>query len=135
GIFYNYWFYRQFGIPVLTLSQIGDFLVAGLQQPMALVLVLSTFPLCWLFDRFNARSRRRHLAERDSLRARGAPGRWAGWRLRFLDWRVSELWYTQLSYVLVIAMYGWVFVGAYANLRANAIKRGEAAQVRVWIAG
>jgi hypothetical protein len=41
---------------------------------------------------------------------------------------------TQLSYVLVIAMNGWVFVGAYANLRANAIKRGEAAQVRVWIA-
>lgn len=46
GIFYNFSFYRRFDIPVLTLSQIGDFLVAGIQQPMALVLVASTFPLC-----------------------------------------------------------------------------------------
>src|SRR4051812_32769509 len=54
GIFYNYSFYRQFGIPILSLSQIGDFLVAGIQRPMALLLVASTFPLCWLADTINA---------------------------------------------------------------------------------
>jgi len=43
GIFYDYAFYRQFDIPALSLSQISDFLGAGIQQPMAIVLVLSTF--------------------------------------------------------------------------------------------
>ncbi|HEU4664605.1 MAG TPA: hypothetical protein VFS55_11285, partial [Dokdonella sp.] len=76
GIFYNYWFYRAFGIPVLTLSQIGDFLVAGLQQPMALVLVLSTFPLCWLMDFFNARSRRKDMRNLEFLRSVAALGAW-----------------------------------------------------------
>lgn len=54
GIYYDYWFYqRNFGIPVLTLSQISDFLVAGLQQPTALALVVLTLPVCWILDRNN----------------------------------------------------------------------------------
>ena len=135
GIFYNYWFYRAFGIPVLTLSQISDFLVAGLQQPMALVLVLSTFPLCWLMDKVNARSRRKHLALIDELRALPTAGHWQAWRLRALEWRVGALWYTQLGYVAVVAVYGWTFVGLYAKSRAEAVRRGEGAPVEVWLNG
>ena len=135
GIYYNYWFYRDFGIPVLTLSQIGDFLVAGLQQPMALALVLTTFPLCWLFDLYNERSRRKHIALRDRLRARADLSFWQRQRLRFLDWRVDELWYTQLSYLAVIVLYGWLFVSIYARHRADRVKRGDALAVQVWLNG
>jgi len=99
GIFYNYWFYRAFDIPVLTLSQISDFLVAGLQQPMALLLVLSTFPLCWLMDLYNLRSRRRHVDALALLRASASLSGYQRLRRRFLEWRVGEMWYTQLSYV------------------------------------
>ncbi|MBA8883790.1 hypothetical protein [Dokdonella fugitiva] len=135
GIFYNYWFYRAFGIPVLTLSQISDFLVAGLQQPMALVLVLSTFPLCWLMDKVNARSRRKHLALIRELRALPTAGHWQAWRLRALEWRVGALWYTRLGYAAVVAAYGWTFVGLYAKARADALQRGEGARVEVWLNG
>lgn len=135
GIYYNYWFYRDFDIPVLTLSQIGDFLVAGLQQPMALALVLSTFPLCWLFDLYNEFSRRRHIAQRDALRARPDLPRWQRLRLRFLEWRVGELWYTQGSYIAVVVLYGWLFVSIYARHRAEVVKRGEAPMVQVWLNG
>jgi hypothetical protein len=135
GIFYNYWFYRAFDIPVLTLSQISDFLVAGLQQPMALLLVVSTFPLCWLMDLYNERSRRKHLAALAKLRALEAPTHYQRLRARFLGWRVGEMWYTQLSYVAIVAVYGWAFVGIYAKTRAEAVKRGEATEVRVWLNG
>jgi hypothetical protein len=135
GIFYNFSFYEKFGIPVLTLSQISDFLVAGIQQPMALVLVLSTFPICWLFDRINLRSRRKHIAERERLRAVQELSLWQRARLVFLDWRVEQRWYTQLSYVAVVVIYGWTFVALYAQYRAAAVKRGEAAEVRVWLNG
>jgi hypothetical protein len=135
GIFYNYWFYRAFDIPVLTLSQISDFLVAGLQQPMALLLVLSTFPLCWLMDLYNLRSRRRHVDALALLRASASLSGYQRLRRRFLEWRVGEMWYTRLSYAAVVAVYGWAFVGIYAKHRAEAVKRGEVAEVRVWLNG
>jgi hypothetical protein len=135
GIFYNFSFYRQFDIPVLTLSQIGDFLVAGIQQPMALVLVLSTFPLCWVFDKINMRGRRRRAAEAVRLRALPQPSAWQRGRLSFIDWLNEKRWYTQLAYLVVIIAYGWTFVGAYAGHRADLVKRGDAAQVRIWMNG
>ncbi len=135
GIFYNFWFYRAFGIPVLTLSQISDFLVAGLQQPMALALVLSTFPLCWLMDLYNSRSRRKHIEQIDFLRGVSELGAWQRMRLRFLEWRVGELWYTQLSYIAVVVIYGWAFVGLYARYRSDAIRSGGGTPVEVWLNG
>lgn len=135
GIFYDFSFYQRFDIPVLTLSQIGDFLVAGIQQPMALVLVLSTFPLCWLFDRINLRGRRRRAAEAIRLRALPRLSAWQQRRLSIVDWMNGRRWYTQLVYVVVVLAYGWTFVGLYANHRADAVKRGEAGEVRVWMNG
>jgi hypothetical protein len=135
GIFYDFSFYRQFDIPVLTLSQIGDFLVAGVQQPMALVLVLSTFPLCWLFDKINLHGRRRRAAEGARLRASPDLSRWARGRLAFIDWMDGRRWYMQFVYVMVIVAYGWTFVGAYAGYRADAAKHGDAPEVRLWMNG
>lgn len=134
GIFYNYSFYREFGVPILSLSQVGDFLVAGIQRPMALLLVLSTFPLCWLLDRINTWRRQRHHLRRVQPRAAPAslPQRWLS---AYFDWRYRQDWFLRASYVAVIVLYGWSFVALYANYRADAVKRGEAAQVRIWLNG
>jgi hypothetical protein len=135
GIFYDYSFYQRFGIPVLTLSQVGDFLVTGVQQPMAIVLVLSTFPLCWLMDFINTRHRRRDAQTLESLRA--APDRSLLVRMRIarLIWRVEHLWFMQGVYLIVIVLYGSFFVRVYAQHRADAVMDGHAPQVRVWING
>ncbi len=135
GIFYDFKYYGKFGIPVLSLAQIGDFLVAGIQQPMAIALVLSTFPLCWLFDRINARSRRRHAAELERLRASVDHAFLTRMRLTFLVWRVEQRWYTQLTYLVVIVVYGSLFVGFYAEHQAEAVRRGEAPKVAIWLNG
>jgi len=133
GIFYNYSFYTKFGIPILSLSQIGDFLVAGIQRPMALVLVLSTFPLCWLLDRLNALQRRRRAARRRALLDRERDSR--SRKLRLLLTHSPPTWFTGGIYAILIVVYGWTFVSRYANYRAESVRRGEAAQVRVWLNG
>ncbi len=134
GIFYNVSFYKKFGIPVLTLSQIGDFLVAGVQQPIAIVLVLSTLPLCWLFDRLNATYRRRKLAERERLLALPSLSYRQRWQVKMADWTLGRPHQELIAYLFVIPLYGWVFVANYAEYRAEAIKRGESDMVRVWLA-
>ncbi|MDR3386428.1 MAG: hypothetical protein P4L92_05195 [Rudaea sp.] len=135
GIFYNYSFYAKFGIPALSLSQIGDFLVAGIQQPMAIVLVVSTFPLCWLIDKINATFRRRRIMQRDRLRSLPRLTWLQRIRLFLLNLRIDHSWYMGLVYAVAIVGYGWMFVGTYATHRASAVKRGDAAQVNVWLNG
>lgn len=131
GIFYDYSFYRQFDVPVLSLSQISDFLGAGIQEPMAIVLVLSTFPLCWLFDRINIRGRRRRAAEGERLKAMPSLTWWQQRRLAFIVGMNERRGYMRLMYVLIIVAYAWTFVSNYAGHRADAVKRGDALEVDV----
>lgn len=135
GIFYDVAFYRKFAIPVLSLAQLGDFLTAGIQQPVALVLVASTFPICWVFDRINMRHRRRQRLELERLRLLAAPRWYERSRLAYLGWRVEQVWYTRLTYLAVVIAYGWMFVGLYADYRADQVKSGDAAEVRLWLNG
>jgi hypothetical protein len=133
GIFYNYTFYRHFGVPVLTLSQVGDFLVAGIQQPMAILLVLSTFPIIWLIDRFNLDRRRRRVARRELLLKSGRDSTWIRFRIRTL--RSPPRWFTALAFLVLVFLYGWTFVRIYAAHRAEAVENGEAPMVNIWLSG
>ncbi len=133
GIFYNYTFYHRFGIPVLTLSQVGDFLVAGIQQPMAILLAISTAPIIWLADWFNLNRRKRRVARREKLLASGRNSSWV--RLRLWTLQSPPRWFTALAFAVLFFMYGWLFVQAYADSRATAVESGEAEMVNVWLAG
>lgn len=134
GLFYADRFYAHFDIPVLSLLQIGDFLTAGVQKPIALLLVLSTLPMIWLFDWLNLRSRRRYqrafarlaVIERPSWPQRLRKG-WLAWKL------YRSHWYMRLVYVIAIIGYGWMFVAFYADDRVQRIEQGQAQQVRVWM--
>lgn len=133
GIFYNYTFYQRFGVPVLTLSQVGDFLVAGIQQPMAILLVATTFPIVWLIDRFNHHRRRRRSARRQALLAASNPSRFV--RARAWVLQSPPRWVTVLALVMVVFIYGWMFVQTYARYRAADAENGNAPMVTVWLAG
>ena len=128
GIYFNVSYYDEFGIPILTLSQISDYLVAGLQRPMALVLALSTFPLVWGIDYLNARRRRRDVVRREELLSRGPPKGWDRVRMR---WYARPRWVAGCGYLIIVFFYGWLFVSKYAHFEAKDVRQGEAAQVRV----
>jgi hypothetical protein len=128
GIYFNVSYYDEFGIPILTLSQISDYLVAGLQRPLALVLALSTFPLVWGIDRLNARRRRRDVGRREQLLSRGPPTGFDRMRLR---WYTRPRWVAACGYLIIVFFYGWLFVSKYAHFEAKDVRAGVAAQVRV----
>ena len=128
GIYFNVSYYDEFGIPILTLSQISDYLVAGLQRPMALVLALSTFPLVWGIDLLNARRRRRDAVRREELLRRGPPRGWNRVRLR---WYSRPRWVPAFGYLVIVFFYGWLFVSKYAHFEAKDVRAGAAIQVRV----
>ncbi len=133
GIFYLHRFYSRFGIPVLSLSQISDFLVAGIQEPVALLLVLSTLPIIWLFDWINLRMRRRQRKIQARLQALPKPTRWQRWRLRWLRLKLDgSHWPIRLAYLVILFGYGWTFVSLYADHRVELVERGQVREVRVW---
>lgn len=138
GIYYDYWFYqRHFGIPVLTLSQISDFLVAGLQQPVALALVVLMLPICWVLDRINIRSNRKHATRVGRLRTVTQLSFLQKLRLHWGRWHLSNArrWLMQLGYLLLFFGYGWLFVSIFAGYRAGAIERGAGQQVMLRLNG
>jgi len=136
GIYYAYAFYQKgFGIPVLSLAQIGDYLVAGLQQPVAIALVVATLPLCWLMDVVSTWYHRRDAVRRDRLRALPRLRRWQALHLRYLEWYLDNLWTMHFAYLLVIFIYGWIFVGLYARHRVAVVQRGGVAAVTVRLNG
>lgn len=132
GIYYDYSFYqRGFGVPILSLAQVGDYLVAGLQQPMAIVIMLLTLPFCWVLDRMNVLFRRRYQAERETLQASSGL-RWRqALRLRYLNWQLGGLWPMRIMYLVIVFGYSWMFVGAYAAYNVKQIKRGAGIQTAV----
>ena len=128
GIYFNVSYYDEFGIPILTLSQISDYLVAGLQRPMALLLALSTFPLVWGIDYMNARRRRHDAVRREELISRGPPKGWDRVRMR---WYNRPRWVAACGYLIILFFYGWLFVSKYAHFEAKDVRAGAATQVRV----
>jgi len=138
GLAYSYGFYRRFDVPILSLLQLGDFLVAGVVQPAAILLMLSTLPLCWLMDRWNMRIFRKQVAAVQRLHAIGELSWFQRKRLAYLESHVAQVRHggqLRMAYLLVVVCYGWLFVTIYGGYRAAAIKRGEAQQVVVWLNG
>lgn len=138
GLAYSYGFYRRFDIPILSLLQLGDFLVAGIVEPAAILLMLSTFPLCWLMDRWNMRIFRKQVDTVRSLRDRAQLSWFQRKRLAYLESHIAQVRHggqLRFAYLLVVTCYGWLFVSLYGGYRAAAIKRGEAQQVMVWLNG
>ena len=137
GIFYNYRYYAKFNIPVLSLSQISDFLTAGIQRPIALLLLLGTFPVIWLMDAVNVHLRRRQQRRVDSLRARPSRTWWQKLRLKQHEWSLAlkHHVFLQFAYAFVVVTYGWTFVAFYADYRASQVREGDAAQVKLRLNG
>lgn len=49
GLWANFWLYHPFGIPIFEYMQPSDLLVAGLHDPMYLLLVVAGFGFSWTF--------------------------------------------------------------------------------------
>jgi hypothetical protein len=135
GIWSSYWFYRHFRIPVVDYFQVGDFVVAGLREPVnllsfaavMLLMALSYLPTYYEY---------RHPQQVDRIRKT----RW-WWRLVFpisSSPFVQRKWYqpspeTMAIFVLLLVVA--LMTVSHARDKARAIVEGGGHRVGVTLSG
>lgn len=110
GMFWSWAYLRNFGINVFNYAQISDFLLVSIKEPLTWVLVALSVVLVMIDNAYSRRVQRRG-------------------RTRWFRWYGSERYRfaNNVGAVAIIA----VFILAFANLEAAAVKRGEGSRVEV----
>lgn len=134
GLWANYWFYRPFGIPIFDYMQPSDLLIAGLRDPVYLLLVALGSLVIWLkyrYDDFRFASPERLLRLRSH------------WWARVLivpRWRESieqrEMpWWRQLLRVLTLPYLALLLVYMYVQSQAQHLAAGQGTPIALSYAG
>lgn len=132
GLWANYWFFRRFDLPILEYMQGGDYLVAGLRDPIyayaVIGIALVSALIVWV-----EKWRVRH-----PERVRRLSRRWWG-RALVGNSRLSSGWYLGMSRetgLLVLSFItAMLIVFSYVDARAKGIRAGGGHVVRVSLAG
>ncbi len=90
GLWCSYWFYRGFDLPILEYLQAGDFLVAGIKDPMYAILLLFGVLMVVLCS-WPETLRLRNPGKVEQLRARNMWWRLLFSRSVFTSWQVTGL--------------------------------------------
>lgn len=132
GIWANYWFFRRFDLPILEYMQGGDYLVAGLRDPIyayAVIGIAAASMLIVWAEKWRARN---------PDRVRQLSRHWWG-RMLVGKSRLSSGWYMGMSRetgLLVISFVtAMLIVFSYVDGRAQSIRAGGGHAVRVSLAG
>ena len=132
GLWANYWFFRRFDLPILEYMQGGDYLVAGLRDPIyayaVIGITLASLLIVWV-----EKWRVRH-----SERVRRLSRSWWG-RVLFGQGHEPSAWYLGMSRETGLLVMSFVtamlIVFSYVDARAQAIHAGGGHVVRVSLAG
>lgn len=127
GMWANYWYYSGFGIPVLEYMQAGDFLVAGLRDPIYPLALIGAVLFAWVLS-WPVRWRERNPGRAAALRCH-----WWG-RVILNDGRFFGM---SRETALAFSMF-WLAIWMLFALvidKANAVREGAGHIVRVTLAG
>lgn len=134
GLWSSVWYYRALGIPVLEYYQAGDFLVAGLRDPVNFLLLLLVIAV-GLVSYSSSWYELRHPARVDAMRRR-----WWGrlWFNRFASPRRARRWFDlspEGALVLATVFGGGTMLIEHATRRAEALRAGAGAPLRITLQG
>jgi hypothetical protein len=121
GIAYDFLYFRRFQVNILDYAETGDFLVAALRSPLAIIYSVVPVLVIWLVALLR-RWVRRVSPRYDAYAARYEK-----------KWRTGALYWDVMNTLLVV-MYAFVFTAYYAKSVAVAAKSPAARRVRVEIA-
>lgn len=134
GLWASYWLYRPFGIAIFDYMQPSDLLVAGLRDPVYLLLVLVGFLVGWgtgALDRYRFA---------DAERVRRWRTRWWGRMLWVPRWRermaaVRSRGFRRFLRLAVMPYLALMFVYIYTQYQAEQLARGLGTPLQVRFAG
>ena len=122
GIAYDLLYFRRFGVNILDYAEPGDFLVAALRSPLAIVYSVLPALVIWLVALFRRWLRRVY-------------PRYDAYALKYeRKWRAGAALYWDVMNTLLVVLYAFTFTAYYARSVALAAKRPTARQVRVEVA-
>lgn len=127
GLWASYWFYAGFGLPILEYLQASDILVAGLRDPIYLLVLAGAAAFAWLVN-WPQRWRLRNPARSEALRAHWW-GRLLLPRRNFFGMRADT--------GLVVAIFWcaiWLLLWFVLD-KADHVRRGGGHRVAVTLAG
>jgi hypothetical protein len=118
GIAYDFLYFARFRVNVLDYAETGDFLVAALRSPLAIIYSVLPVLAVWLLALLRRWVRR-------------ISPRYDAYATRYEQkWRVGPL-YWDVQNTLLVVLYAFVFTAYYARSVAVAAKRPDARRVRV----
>lgn len=121
GIAYDLLYFNRFGIDILDYAETGDFLVAALRSPLAIIYSVLPALVIWLVALFRRWVRR-------------VSPRYDAYAAKYeRRWRLGALYWDVMNTFLVVG-YAFLFTAYYARATAVAAKRPTAGQVRVEVA-
>lgn len=118
GMAYQARFYRAFGVDILDFTDAGDFILAGVRDPIIMLLSLAPFPLAWGYL-----SLVRRAAEAAGRRLKRPPPREDGIMYHPLVKRLG----------VGIMLLTWIlaFLATYGRYAAREVRKGRGTQVTV----
>ncbi|MFC3551128.1 hypothetical protein ACFOLC_08855 [Lysobacter cavernae] len=133
GLWSSYWFYRGFNLPILEYMQAGDYLVAGLRDPVYAILLFTSVAIALLVS-WPETHRRDHPERVEEYRRK-----WWG-RLvfsNFRGFRWKGLGMAHETGIVFAVLWGLVAASAaYVDMKAGQIREDRAgARVQVTLTG
>lgn len=134
GLWSSYWYYREFGIPILEYYQVGDFLVAGLRDPFnffALLLMGSVAFIAYGAAWYEIQNPEKVATLRE---------RWWG-RIIFMQYSSpfrQRRWHDispEATVLLALLLGGGSMMMSHADARADVLKRGEGTPLKITLMG
>jgi hypothetical protein len=121
GIAYDFLYFARFRVNILDYAETGDFLVAALRSPLAIIYSALPALVIWLAALLRRWVRR-------------LSPRYDAYSVRFEKrWKTGPLYWDIMNTLLVV-MYAFIFTAFYAMGVARAAKRPDAPKVRVEVA-
>ena len=121
GIAYDFLYFARFRVNILDYAETGDFLVAALRSPLAIIYSVLPALVIWLVALLRRWVRR-------------VSPRYDAYAAHYeRKWKTGPLYWDVMNTLLVV-MYAFVFTAFYAKGVARAAKRLDAPKVRVEVA-
>lgn len=107
GVFYSYFFYRQFDINIIKLADLSDFLMASILEPRSIIVFLSLIVLIGIAYWFDVLLRKKFKRYGD-----------------FIERRLKASYSDPIGYICILIFYTYWLVNYLAVENADKIKAG-----------
>ncbi len=120
GLLFSWSLFREFDINIFNFTEVSDFLLAAMREPMTFVMAGTALLVTWILD-WLAKLEVKHWAPKNPTSKFG----------RFYKRFSKAINRHPITPMLIFLFYSYLFISLYGNWKAESIKAGEGQVIRV----